>query len=198
MEKTVYFRSFEEEDAEYIFKWMNDDELKELSVGLNRRMCREEALEWVKARMRYQEYNVFWAICSVTENKIIGYMSLNTIHYINRSANFGGLVIGDKKYQDGTAWIEAYIFILDYAFERLNLNRLYGTYIDGHPATKAMADAVFFISEGVLRQSVFKNGKYNDEIIASLLAQDYFEHKRNGEYRYNSILKRLIHNIKIK
>lgn len=28
MERTVYFRSFEEEDAELFYKWLNDDELK--------------------------------------------------------------------------------------------------------------------------------------------------------------------------
>ena len=38
MKKTVYFRSFEEDDASLIYKWMNDDELKSLSTGLNRRM----------------------------------------------------------------------------------------------------------------------------------------------------------------
>ena len=44
MEKTVYFRTFEENDADLIYQWMNDDELKKLSTGLNRRMCRDEAL----------------------------------------------------------------------------------------------------------------------------------------------------------
>ena len=33
MQKTVYFRTFEEEDVDLIYKWMNDDELKKLSVG---------------------------------------------------------------------------------------------------------------------------------------------------------------------
>ena len=59
MEKSVYFWAFEEEDAELIYKWMNDDELKKMSVGLNRRMCRDEALEWVKARMHHNDYRVF-------------------------------------------------------------------------------------------------------------------------------------------
>ena len=59
MEKTVYFRAFQEEDAELIYQWRNDDDLKKLSIGLNRRMCREEALDWVRARMRHNDYRVF-------------------------------------------------------------------------------------------------------------------------------------------
>jgi hypothetical protein len=61
MEKTVYFRAFEEEDASLIYEWRNNDELQKLNTGLNRRMCRDEALEWVKARMRHNPYQVYWA-----------------------------------------------------------------------------------------------------------------------------------------
>ena len=73
MERTVYFRAFEEEDAEQIYLWKNDDELKTLSTGLNRRMCKEEALDWVKTRMRHHDYRVFWAICAKDSGKMIGY-----------------------------------------------------------------------------------------------------------------------------
>ena len=30
MGKTVFFRAFEEEDADLIYQWLNDDELKKL------------------------------------------------------------------------------------------------------------------------------------------------------------------------
>ena len=49
MEKTVYFRTFEEEDASLIYQWLNDDDLKGLSIGLNRSLCKDAALDWVIA-----------------------------------------------------------------------------------------------------------------------------------------------------
>lgn len=191
MEKTVYFRAFEEEDAELIYQWMNDDELKKLSTGLNRRMCRDEASEWVKARIRHNPYQVFWAICAKDSNKMIGYAYLTNIHYINSSADFGGVMIGDKNYQDGMAWIETYVFVYEYAFERLNLNRLYGSAIDEHKTTLAMRKAMFNTTEGVMRQATFKNGKYYDVSMSSILKDEYFEHKNAGEYEVMSVLKRL-------
>ena len=191
MEKTVYFRTFEENDADLIYQWMNDDELKKLSTGLNRRMCRDEALEWVKARMRHNNYQVFWAICAKDTDKMIGYACLTDIHYINSSANFSGVIIGDKKYQDGMAWIETYLFVYEYAFERLNLNRLYGSAIDNHKTTMAMRKAMFKTREGVMRQAAFKNGKYYDVSMSSILRDEYFEHKDAGEYEVMSVLKRL-------
>lgn len=191
MEKTVYFRAFEEEDANLIYQWMNDDELKKLSTGLNRRICRDEAVEWVKARMRHNPYQVFWAICAKDTDKMIGYACLSDIHYINSSANFSGVLIGDKNYQDGMAWIETYIFIYEYAFERLKLNRLYGSAIDEHKTTMAMRKAMFNTTEGVMRQAAFKNGRYYDVSMSSILRDEYFEHKNAGEYEVMSVLKRL-------
>ena len=196
MEKTVFFRAFEEEDAELIYKWMNDQELKKLSLGLNRNMCKEEALGWVKSRMRHQDYSVFWAICAKDSGKMIGYASLTDIHYINRSANFSGIVIGDKNYQDGLAWIETYLFIYEYVFERLNLNRIYGHAIDEHPSTILMRSVMFSTTEGVMRQAAFKNGRYYDVSISSILRDEYFVHKAKGDYEIANVLKRLTKTIR--
>ena len=190
MNKTVYFRSFEEDDAPLIYKWMNDDSLKTMSIGLNRRMCKDEALDWVKARMRHNPYQVWWAICAVDSDKMIGYMSLTDIHYINSSANFSGIVIGDKDYNDGFAWIESYLFIYEYAFERLGLNRVYGESIYEQKLSKTIGGIFFAQKEGILRQAAYKNGKYYDVIIGSLLRSEYLEHKENGDYEIMSIIRR--------
>lgn len=191
MVKTVYFRAFEEEDAELIYQWMNDDELKKMSVGLNRRMCKNEALEWVKARMHHNNYQVFWAICARDSNKMIGYACLTDIHYINSSANFSGIVIGDRDYQDGLAWIETYLFIYEYVFERLNLHRLYGTAINEHKSTILIRSVMFSHTEGIMRDAAFKNGRYYDVSISSVLSNEYFHHKNAGEYEMSAILKRM-------
>jgi RimJ/RimL family protein N-acetyltransferase len=196
MESTVYFRAFEDEDSELIYQWMNDDKLKQMSIGLNRRMCKDEALEWVKARMHHHDYNVFWAICTKDTNKMIGYTCLTNIHYINRSAVFGGLVIGDKDYQDGMAWIESYLFVYEYGFERLNLNRIEGTVLIDHKASKTIGDVMFSKGEGVLRQAAYKNGKFYDVGIGALLREDYFLHKENGDYEISAVLKRLTKKIR--
>lgn len=191
MESTVYFRAFEEEDAELIYQWMNDDELKKLSIGVNRRMCHDEALDWVKARMRDNRNQVWWAICSKDNNKMIGYVSLTDIHYINRSANFSGIVIGDKDYQDGLAWIETYLFVYEYAFERLGMNRVYGTYMIGHKTTSFIGPVMFSQREGVLRQAYYKNGRFYDAAIGGILSEDYFAHKAKGDYELDAVLKRM-------
>jgi len=196
MERTVYFRAFEEDDSELIYQWKNDDEIQKMTVGLNRRMCREEALDMVRAIMRHRDDRVYWAICAKDTNKMIGYASLINIHHINRSAVFGGLIIGDKEYQDGMAWIESYLFVYEYGFERLNLNRIEGTILLGHKASSTMGNVMFSVREGVLRQAAFKNGKYYDVALGSLLREEYFLHKEKGDYEIPAILRRLTNKIR--
>lgn len=190
MEKTVYFRSFEDEDADLIYQWMNDDELKRLSVGVNRRLCKEEAADWVKARKKDSLNQKWWAICAIDSNLMIGYMSLTNIHYVNSTADFSGIVIGNPDYQDGLAWIESYLFLYEFAFERLNLNRVYGTHITEHQSSTLAAYLFYRTEEGVLRQAVFKNGRYYDLSIGSILKTEYFYHKSNGDYEWKSLIRR--------
>lgn len=192
MDKTVYFRTFEEEDLDLIYKWMNDDELKKYSIGLNRKMSKEECQNWIRARKDHNPYQVWLAICSIETNQMIGYMCLTDIHYINSSANFSGIIIGDSDFRDGQAYIESYLYMLEYSFERLNLNRLYGSSLSCHKTSTLMAEVMFQKTEAVLRQAIFKNGQYYDECVCAILRNEYFEHKAKGEYEMNSILKRLL------
>ena len=89
------------------------------------------------------------------------------------------------------AWIETYVFIYEYVFERIKLNRIYGHAIVDHKMTIAMREAMFSTTEGVLRQAAFKNGRYYDVSIAGLLREEYFAHKANGDYELSAVVKRL-------
>lgn len=194
---TVAFRDFEERDIDFVLRCKNNEHLNSMIVGEFHPFTYEEAEKWVHGCMGNHDSYRFWAICTNDDEKrIIGWISLSRIDSHNKSACFHGLVIGDPAFKDGGAWIESYIFILSYFFETMAFNRLYGTYLPDHLMTKSMANSVFFYTEGLYRQSNVKNGKYYDEVFASLLASEYFEHKNNGDYDYNSILRRLIKELK--
>lgn len=189
---TVCFRDFEERDIEFIYRFKNDEKLNSMIVGEWHPFSYEEAVKWVHGCMGEHETFKFWAICANDEEKrIIGWVSLSQIDKINQCACFHGIVIGDRSYQDGFAWLETYLFIMEYAFERLGLNRLYGSSIVGHKDSNNIGKLLLWTREGVLRQAVFKNGKFYDEAIGSILRQEYFRNKAEGLYEMKSILKRL-------
>ena len=194
---TVTFRNFEERDIDFIHRCKNDERLNSMIVGDYHPFSYEESVKWVHGCMGEHETYKFWAICTNDSEKgIIGWISISNIDIVNNSACFHGLVIGDPNYRDGSAWVESYIILLKIAFEQMKLNRLYGTYLPNHIMTKSIANSVYFVTEGMYRQSTIKNGKYCDEVFASLLASEYFDHKNKGDYTYNSISRRLIKELK--
>lgn len=189
---TVTFRDFEERDIDFIYRCKNDEKLNELIVGQYHPFTYDEAVKWVHGCMGEHETYKFWAIATNDEEKrIVGWVSLSEIDKTNKSACFHGLVIGDEEFHDGFAWIESYLFVYEYAFERLGLNRVYGTRLMEHKQTQAMGLVMFSKQEGVLRQAAYKNGQYHDLSIGSLLSSEYFEHKNNGDYEIPAIIKRI-------
>lgn len=191
MEKTVYFRAFEPEDAIYIHQWKNSDELNELTVGLNKKTTVEDDQRWVNSVKDHHPYYAYWAICSAKDDKLIGYASLVNIHYINSSAETGAIMIADPEYNDGTAWIESVLFMFEYAFERLNLHRVYGHSLIGHKISNTVEPLMFMQQEGILRQAIYKNGRYYDLSCAAILRDEYFAHKEAGDYNMMKIIRRL-------
>jgi len=191
MEKTVYFRAFEEEDALLIHKWKNDDGLNALTVGLNKKTCQEEDMEWVRSHMMHHPYSAYWAICAKDTDKMIGWACLTNIHYINSSAETGAIVIGDSEYNDGFAWVETVLFLFEYAFERLGLNRVYGESLLGHKISNLVEDLMFMTREGIFRQAAFKNGRFYDISYAAILKDEYFAHKEAGDYEMSAVIRRL-------
>ena len=192
MERTVCFRDFEERDIDFIYKCKNDEKLNSMIVGQWHPFTYEEATKWVHGCMGEHETYKFWAIATNDEEKrIVGWVSISNIDKVNQSVCFHGIVIGDPMYRDGFAWIESYLFVYAYCFEILNMNRVYGESIIGHKNSNNITQIVYAQNEGIKRQAVYRNGVYYDVSFGSLLKEEYFEHKNNGDYEIRSIIKRI-------
>ena len=46
------------------------------------------------------------------------------------------------------------------------------------------------LKEGVMREAVYKNGRYYDLSLMSILNKDYQEHKAAGDYELKRIIRR--------
>lgn len=192
MNNTVSFREFEERDIDFIYKCKNDEELNRLIVGQFKPFSYEDAKKWVHGCMGYHEDFHFWAICTNDEEKrIIGWLSIAKIDRINLSAETHSIVIGDKEYHDGLAWLESHLFMFSYVFDNLKLNRLYGVSLVGHKESNLMGNLLFMKTEGILRQAIFKNNRFYDLQYDGILKDEYYSHKNKGDYEIKAILKRL-------
>jgi len=188
---TVAFRDFEERDIDFIHRCKNDEELNSMIVGEFRPFSYEESTKWVHGCMGEHETYKFWAVCTNDDEKnIVGWASLAKIDKENKSAFFHGIVIGDPNYRKGFPWIEIQQFVIDYAFQTLNVNRLEFSCLADHPTSMFIGPAMFFKQEGLFRQAVCKNGHFHDVAYFGLLKDEYFDHYDRGEYELVSIISR--------
>ncbi len=107
----------------------------------------------------------------------IGNTGLYHIDLLHRRAEFW-VLIGDRDYQGRGAGFEALTLMQTFAFEHLNLNRLYlhvGS--DNVPAVRLYAKAGF-TREGTLRQHYHIDGRDVDVDVLAQLKEEYEHQKR--------------------
>lgn len=189
---TVIFRDFEERDIDFIYRCKNDENLNRMIVGEFHPFSYEDARKWVLGCKGEHDTFKFWAICANDkEQRIVGWVALSKIDRVNQSACTHSIVIADPDYNDGMAWIETEFHLLEYAFEVLKLNRLYGVSLMGHKMSNQIGELLFFKTEGILRQACFKNDRFYDLQYIGILKDEYFTHKEAGDYEMMSVIRRL-------
>jgi len=194
---SVYLRAFEPDDYLLINKWRNDMEMQKLTCGPIRFVSTEMEKAWVHGKMMNNQTDIYLAICVNNDaGKMIGYTSLNHIDYINRSICGGGIVIGDNDYRDGQALVEVHYMVLDYAFGELNMHRFYAKCLDTHVLSISYMEAFYYEREGVARDSIYKCGSFHNTILWSMLRDEFFKHKKNGDFSVSVLLKRMIQGIR--
>ena len=72
---------------------------------------------------------------------------------------------------------QATILTLRHGFDHLNLNRIYLEVFETNPRAMKTYEAAGFTREGVLRQEIFKNGRYIDVIIMGILQSEWMSRK---------------------
>lgn len=192
MDSAVLFRKFEERDIDFIYQCKNDEKLNSLIVGQYRPITYEEASQWVRNCMKGDRPDLrYWAMCSNDEERrIVGWTSLSEIDYDNKSAFFHGITVADPQYRNGLAWIEAQLFVPDYAFNELKINRLEFTCLTAHKISMSIGPTMFYTHEGTKRSAIYKDGRYYDLALFAILKDEYQKHLENGDYERDEVLLR--------
>jgi RimJ/RimL family protein N-acetyltransferase len=192
MEKySIFLRAFEPGDHILINKWRNDPNIQKFTGGLIKYVSSEMEKEWVNNKMLHNDKDLYLAICLNDESKrMIGYISLNNIDHLNKTADAGGTVIGEKDCQDGFALFESLKILLDYAFYQLNLNRITASCLPKHFLAPYSLSSFGFRKEGTMREVIYKHGSYQDMDLYSLLRKDFDKIAEEDGYKTLAIIKR--------
>ena len=172
--KKIYLRSLLKSDlTPRYLSWLNSSEVtKYMETGIFPTIERD--LEKFYNKINKSKTDVMFAIVSKKNDLHIGNIKIGNINWIHRFADLG-IMIGDKKYWGKGYGQEACKLVVDYAFSRLNLNKLLlGVYATHKPAIRTYQKIGFRI-EGVLKKMLNLEGKYVDKIIMGILKDEFWK-----------------------
>jgi RimJ/RimL family protein N-acetyltransferase len=169
--KRLYLRPPTKEDVPYLLRWMNDQEVSQYLAAFLPFMEADE-LEWLDRIHKNKESDVVFVIVDGRTKKPIGLMGIHRINWKDRTATTGA-VIGEKSYWGKGYGSEAKMLVLNYAFNTLNLRKIASRVIAFNKRSKAYSEKCGYKVEGVLKQELFKNGRYHDSIMMAVFKKDW-------------------------
>ena len=113
-----------------------------------------------------------FAITLPDDPTYIGEAVLNNIDWDNRCANFRIALGSHQNFGKGYG-TEATQLILQYAFEQLEIHRIELEVYDFNPRAQHVYEKVGFVKEGVRRDVLLWEGRYQSAIVMSILASEF-------------------------
>jgi diamine N-acetyltransferase len=109
-----------------------------------------------------------FGLCERGTDRLLGVTGLHRLDTTNRHAMFG-IFIGGAESRGKGYGTEATAMVVAYAFNTLNLNRVWLHVYDNNKAGIRAYEKVGFRKEGVLRQDSFRRGRYRDTVVMGIL-----------------------------
>jgi RimJ/RimL family protein N-acetyltransferase len=107
-----------------------------------------------------------------SKNELIGVCSIDEINHYNRTCTLS-IIIGEKTNNEILS-IEVFYLLAKHSFDTLNLNKIkIGQHEHLKLFTSKLNYHLGFKEEGVLKNEIYKNGKYYDVILSALFKNDF-------------------------
>ncbi len=176
----IGLRLIEEKDLLQLMRWRNDPRTlinlnTQLEISLAGQKKYFDDLMNDPSRMQFM-------IMRLDDNLAIGTIGLSKIDYRNQSARPAPFQI-DVQYRPALLGIDALNTLFRYAFEELNLNRLYGSVLDLNKPVLLGMQAMGMKQEGLARRAIFVQGEWHDMVFYGLLRSEWHARqngRRNG------------------
>lgn len=170
--KKVRIRALEKKDLDFVMEWVNDPEItKNLSSLFLYPTSKEQEEKWLENIRNFEATDKVFAI-ETLEGVYLGNIGLHRINWKDRNAEVG-IVIGKKEDWDKGYGTDAVLTLLDFAFNRMNLHRIYLRVWDFNLRAIKSYEKCGFKKEGILREGHFDNGKYHDVVMMGILKEEF-------------------------
>ncbi len=169
----VRLRAIEREDLPKFTSWLNDREVTEYLLW-SHPLSQAEEEGWYNNMLGrpIAEHPKGIEVETPDGWILVGNTSFNEVDWQHRAAEVG-IFIGDKRFWGKGYGTEALRLMLRYGFNDLNLHRIYLYVFAENQRGIHSYNKVGFITEGTLRDAVYKNGRYQDVLVMSVLQPEW-------------------------
>lgn len=165
--KRIYLRALEPNDYKTSIQWRKDDAIWDMLGGTKYFVSEAYEKKWVEDTI-FNSKDVKLAICLCKDDKYIGNVYMTDIDNLKRSCH-SHIIIGDKDCWGKGYAREALLEAIDYMFKERNIHRIQANILESNVQSLRMHEKCGYKIEGLMRESVFKNGKYQNQYILSIL-----------------------------
>lgn len=167
------------------FRWAEDDDTEFLInlrnvKGMNDYFYTSEPFSyWGHAKFMNNLKNgddKFFVVEEIETEQAIGAVSVTHIDWMNRTAEYGRLIIDPITRGKGYGK-EIELMTIKYVFDTLNMNKFWCEVLEYNQRVVKLHQETGFIIDGIMRQHIYKDGIYHNVVLMSLLKEDYLKNK---------------------
>ena len=178
-----------EEEIEKFTEWMNDFQVTDYIGRTSQITTYSSENEYLENAEKNTDKRTF-NIVNLEDNKLIGTIGLEHIHWVERSAVLG-IFIGDKDFRSKGYGTEAIKLLLEYGFKYLNLHSIRLDLLSVNERAHKCYLKCGFKDTGASREEIFINGKYYDKLHMDILESefdgDYIRNKNISSLSYKKV-----------
>lgn len=174
--KLCQLRPLARSDMPQFLAWRQDRQLRQALLGYRFPVTAEMEAGWFDSMLNEQSQRIaFFSVDTLGEaaqpKGVIGFCRIVDIDWMSRHAELG-IMIGDAGLRGRGVGTEATALLCRYAFDDLNLERLWLRVEAGNQAAQRLYSRLGFLEEGRLRRQAYVGGDYRDVILMGLLREE--------------------------
>lgn len=169
--QSVGLRAIEIDDLSQLMDWRNQPNLRKY-FREHKEINLFKQQQWFESRVLSDPNTLMFAIVDAKSLALLGACGLCYIDWINRSADFSIYIGKDSLYIDDKFASDAAHVLIKYAFEEINLHRLWCEIYEFDSMKKNMLEQLHFKLDGRHRETHWFDGKWNDSLFYGLLKND--------------------------
>jgi len=168
--ENIRLRDIKEKDITFLHEYVNNEDVLFYINPKNAFLFTEkDEKDWFK-KMSAFENNYEFVIENIENNEIIGICGFNEIDFKNSNTIIGIFI--KKEMQNKGYGKLALKILINFAFDELNLNKIKLNVFSFNPNAIKLYEKLGFKTEGILKNELFRFGKYHNVINMAILKKD--------------------------